>query len=150
MANQQYQNQRSGGYVREVHVHYHQAATAQQERQQQSRQPSPEELAMAARLEKFSKTAFVVILTAIMPPAGIVLAIVCWWLKKSPSATATRAPANNAAANNAVAPLGLGSPAARQALSSNKKQLLASATSQKALVQPRKRLRLPFKRLPRP
>jgi hypothetical protein len=149
--------------VREVHVHYHQAAPAQQERQQQSRQPSPEELAMAARLEKFSKTAFVVILTAIMPPAGIVLAIVSWWLKKSPSATAT--PATKQAANNTIAPLGLGSPTARHELSfANRRQLAPVAPrkalsqfrkrsqtpSRKVLTQPLKRLIAPFKRLPRP
>jgi hypothetical protein len=148
MANQQYQN-RSGAYVREVHVHYHQASASQQPQERQSRQPSPEELETIEKWRSLTAISFVTIFSLFFPPFVLIYGV--WWLvyrRKKPTAIITPAPvpAQQAAANN---PLGLGGPAARQALSSAKKQSLATV-AHKALIQPRKRLTAPFKRLPRP
>jgi hypothetical protein len=50
---------------------------------------------------KFAKVAFIVILTAIMPPAGILLAVV-WWIKsKNKKEQATVIDTQSASPNNA-------------------------------------------------
>jgi hypothetical protein len=181
MANQQnYNNQ--GGYKRggnsgyqQVHLHFHAAPQTPQPQQQPQPaqsvlQPTqqlaarqiPSAAAIDAQFALIMRTILTVIVSmwVIMIPYMAIpfgAAAILYYLQQrqiKKAATATSVPAQQAAANN---PLGLGSPAVRQALSSNKRQPLNSAAPQKVLVQPRKRLTMPlkrlqapFKRLPRP